>query len=751
MLLRSPRSLPSFAFGVIALVLSTACGGGDGGTSPTPSPTPGGFSLTASTTPSDIIQSGSGTAAVTVTRTGSFSGAVSITAEGAPAGVTVTPTSTTVASGTSSATLSINVSLNVVAGTYPITIRGQATGLSDQTTTLSLRVVTRPPSVTLSRATSTALSQNAGGVPLTFVVILSRIEFLGGVTLTATGLPTGVTASFTPVGDGVNSSTVTLTAAASTAPGTYNFQVRAEGAGITPATLPVSVTIIGPASVVVGVSRPIVLMPQNGSSSLSVTLERTNFTGGITLAAVGLPTGVTATFANNPATANGTTLSLQSAASTNPGTYIITITAAAAGITGSSTTLTLTISPLSTSGNITFKFCGAAETLPIWFGFVTGRNWSRILPASANTFSFDFVNPGTTGSVAWVTRNGPDDYRVTVHSAGPEDMAVIAASLCPSPNNRSVSGTVAGLASTDFPQVVFGPRSPTPTPTASAPGFTITGLPDGALDLLASRLTVSGNALVVDKLILNRALNPANGGSVGTLDFNGGTAIAPETKTLTVQGAAADEQVVGTATLRTAGGALLSLGSSVFAVGTSTAAYRHVPLAAMLAGDHHLVQASATRTDGTSSISRSVSQPTSAGANLSMVLGQVPGEPHVFALSNANDRTRFNTLIPVQTDYGRYYIAGWFQQSGAVRREMVVNVTHAASTETTGTFGVNISVSAPDFTNAPGFDPLWEPRSALTTTYFISVAGWSATGGLAAPLQDGVITRSYTRTAPVPQ
>lgn len=750
------RSLPSFRIRracIVAATLLAACGGGgDGSTTPTPNPAPtGSFSVTAVQAPADIIQSGSGTATVNVSRSGSFTGAVSIAVEGAPSGVTITPTTATVAAGSTSTTLAIDVSLNVPAGTYPITIRGQAAGQADQTTTLSLRVTTRPASVVMTRATSSALSMNAGGVPLNFVLVLNRTEFLGSVTLSATGLPTGVTATFTPVGEGINSATVTLTAAQSAAPGSYSFVVRAEGVGITASTLAVSVTVVGPAAVVVGVSRPVVLMPQNGSGSLSVTLARTNFTSAVTLAAVGVPTGVTATFADNPTARNSTTLSLQAAANTNPGTYVLTITASAPGVASSSATLSLTVSPASTSGNITFRFCGAPEDLPIWFGFASGRNWARIQPTAANTFSFDFVNSGATGSIAWVTQHGTDDYRVTVHTAGPEDMAVIAASLCPSPNNRSASGTVSGITTTDVAQVVFGPQSPNPAPTATSPAFTITALPEGALDLLASRLTVSGSALVVDKLILNRALNPANGGSLGTLDFNGSGAIAPETKTLTVQGAAADEQVIGTALLRTAGGSTLSLGSTVVPLGTTTTSYRHVPLAALLAGDYHIIQASSTRTVGTASVTRSVSQTIGAGANLSLALGQVPGEPNVIVSASGNGRARHTTFIPVQSDYARHYTAGWFQQTGALRREFTMYVTQAASTETTGNFGVNITVAAPDFTNAPGFDPLWEPRAGLSTNYLISVAGWNATGGLAAPLQEGVITRRYTRTAPVPE
>jgi hypothetical protein len=84
------------------------------------------------------VQAGSGTATVDVARTGSFAGAVSISVEGAPTGVTVTPSTGTIASGSTSATLAIAVSLNVPAGTYPLTVRGQASGQTDKTAALSL-------------------------------------------------------------------------------------------------------------------------------------------------------------------------------------------------------------------------------------------------------------------------------------------------------------------------------------------------------------------------------------------------------------------------------------------------------------------------------------------------------------------------------------------------------------------------------------------------------------------------------------
>jgi len=256
-----------------------------------------------------MVQTGAGSAIVTVSRTGSFSGAVSLSVEGAPSGVTVTPSSATVASGATTSTLAIDVSLNVPAGSYPLTIRGQATGQSAQSTTLTLTVVTRPASVSLSRSTAGALSTNAGGPAIAFTVILNRIEFLGAITLeVASGLPTGVTAAFVNSPTAGNSIGVTFAVAANTAPGSYTAELRASGTGISLATLSVPFTVVGPGSLTVAASRSAVSIAQNGSGVTSITVTRTNFTGAVTLAVAGLPAGATGTFGVNPIASNGATL-----------------------------------------------------------------------------------------------------------------------------------------------------------------------------------------------------------------------------------------------------------------------------------------------------------------------------------------------------------------------------------------------------------------------------------------------------------
>jgi hypothetical protein len=98
----------------------------------------GGYTLALSSTTLNLVPGTSGNVTVNVNRTAPFTGAVSVAASGAPANVTVTPNPLSITG--ASGQLSISVAAGVAAGSYPITLRGTATGATDQTLTLTLAV-----------------------------------------------------------------------------------------------------------------------------------------------------------------------------------------------------------------------------------------------------------------------------------------------------------------------------------------------------------------------------------------------------------------------------------------------------------------------------------------------------------------------------------------------------------------------------------------------------------------------------------
>jgi subtilase family serine protease len=197
------------------------------------------FSLSASPSSVSVAQGKSGTSTITSTVSGGFSSAVALSASGQPSGVTVTFSPTSIAapgSGTSGVTLA--VASTTAAGTYPITITGTGGGQT-HTTTISLTVTgqtTGAFTVSVS-PTSGYLYQGQSG----YAVVTTSVSggFNSAVTLSASGVPSGVTVSFSPssiAAPGSGSSDFNLTVSRTAATGTYPITITGTGGGQTQTT-----------------------------------------------------------------------------------------------------------------------------------------------------------------------------------------------------------------------------------------------------------------------------------------------------------------------------------------------------------------------------------------------------------------------------------------------------------------------------------------------------------------------------------
>lgn len=118
-------------------------------------------------------------------------------------------------------------------------------------------------------------------------------------------------------------------------------------------------------------------------------------------------------------------------------------------------------------------------------------------------------------------------------------------------------------------------------------------------------------------------------------------------------------------------------------------------------------------------------------------------DPTVIVLESSPARIRFSTGVPLQSDYTRLYTAGWYQQSGGTRRDITLTISEAMSAITNGN---SVQMRVPNFSAAPGWDQLWESRPGIEATWLVSASGWTASGGLAAPVANAVVARSYVRT-----
>lgn len=195
------------------------------------------FTLSASPASVSVVQGNSGSSTITSTAVDGFDSAVALSVTGAPAGVTVSLSSTSIAApGSGTSTLTLAVASTTAAGTYTITVTGTGGGIT-QTATVSL-TVTAPVvgGFTISVSpTSGSLARGQSGYAV--VTITASGGFNSAVALSATGVPSGVTGSFSPTSiTGSGTSNFTLTVSRTAPTGTYPITITGTGGGITHST-----------------------------------------------------------------------------------------------------------------------------------------------------------------------------------------------------------------------------------------------------------------------------------------------------------------------------------------------------------------------------------------------------------------------------------------------------------------------------------------------------------------------------------
>jgi hypothetical protein len=175
------------------------------------------FTLTPASPTLSLLANQGGTDGITITDASGFSGAVTLSVSGLPAGAS---------SAFSGTTLVVFPNSSTVSGTYPLTITGTS-GTYTATTTVSL-VIGRQASFALTPASASVTV--APGAPVSDAISLTPSGgFSGTVSFAASGLPSGVTAAFSPASS-ASGTTVTFTASASAAVGTTSVTITGTAA-----------------------------------------------------------------------------------------------------------------------------------------------------------------------------------------------------------------------------------------------------------------------------------------------------------------------------------------------------------------------------------------------------------------------------------------------------------------------------------------------------------------------------------------
>jgi uncharacterized membrane protein len=371
--------------------------------------------------------------------------------------------------------------LTMVVGT------NKATGDFTTVAFLGVTQVSGSPTFSISAAPSSLTIQQGNQGTSTITTTISG-GFNSAISLSASGMPSGVGVSFSPQtipAPGSGSSTMTITVGSSTPVGTYPITVTGNGGGMqqnTTVTLTVTAQQQPSFSISASPSSLTIQQGNQGTSTITTTISG-GFNSTISLSASGMPSGVGVSF--NPQTipapgSGSSTMTITVSSSTPTGTYPMTVTGNGGGLQRNATVMltvaaqggpnfTISASPSSLSiatGNmgtstITTTVSGgfnssislSATGAPA--GVSIGFNPQTIPPpgngnSTMTIFVFRSTKPGTypitvTGSgggikqstIVMLTVVASEDFQL---SASPASVSVVQGS----PGTTTITSTIAG-------------------------------------------------------------------------------------------------------------------------------------------------------------------------------------------------------------------------------------------------------------------------------------------------------------------
>jgi len=476
------------------------------------------FTLAAAPASLSVTPGTSGSSALTLAPLNGFTGAASLTVAGLPAGVTAVFNPASISS---AGTLTLTASASAVPGSATLTVTATSGGISAKAA-LALTVAP-PPGFTLS-SSPTSVNLAAGGTATATIAVQPAGGFGGTVAFAASGLPTGVTASFSPA-SATASSALTLTAASSAAAGTWQLSVKGTSGSLT-ATVAIAVTVAPPPGFAITLAPASLSVAQGASGTSTVTVAPAKgFTGNVNLAIAGLPPGVTAAF--SPASTSSTsTLTLTASSSASTGAVTATVTATSGSISAKATVaLTVAAGP-------SFTLAAAPASLSVQQG---QSGTSTITLAAVNGFTGTVnlaigglptgvaaaFSPGATGSTVTLT--------LTASATAPTGSATV--TLTGTSGSLSAKATIAltvAAAVSGFNLTSSAPNVNVPAGGAGSASIGVQPLGGfgGTVALTASGLPTGVTA----------AFSPASTNAASTLTFTAAASAAVGASQVTVKG-----------------------------------------------------------------------------------------------------------------------------------------------------------------------------------------------------------------------
>lgn len=529
------------------------------------------FSISAAPAAVSLTAGDGATSNITVARSGGFSGKVTLSVEGAPSGMTASIAPAALEANETSALLTLTSTAAAVPGNYSLSVSGSGGGVANQSTAIAV-TITAAEGLSISTTTG-AVEINAGGTASTGVSIVRSGGYAADVSLSVEGLPSGLSASFSPatLSGSTIAATLTLSADAALVIGDYQLTVvasgPASGGGAVSANSTLQLSVLSPKSYTINAGA--FAISRGDTASHAVTLSRSGgFDGKVTLSVSGLPDGVVVNISPAGSTGNNFELHFLVATSVAPGNYTATITGSTQGMADVVTTFTFTVNTGSGGGggNVVWTFCNV-NRYPTWFAVQNGSGaWTTVNASGSGsdnrTYSFTVDDRGGVAyAIPGFSTTGTE---LTVYYMSRLELQASGTQECVnSPAKHDLSGTVAGVVSGGFGNSAtiwlgFG------SGTASADGpYTLTGALVGPSDLLAVRSAIDMTSfkMTPNKAILRRNVNYT--GSIPLVDFGSSEAFNPLAATYTISGLAGETDMVATSSFSTVNGMVGSFTSNL--------------------------------------------------------------------------------------------------------------------------------------------------------------------------------------------
>jgi uncharacterized membrane protein len=351
-------------------------------------------------------------------------------------------------------------------------------------------------------ATPASLTVTQGTSGTVTIGVARTGTFTGAVALTASGLPSGVTAVFSPASATGASSTLTLTASSTATAGAATITVTGTSGTLT-RTGTVALTVqpaVTPDFALT--AAPGTLSVNRGASGTStVSITRTGgFAGTVTLSATGVPAGVSASF--SPASVTGTSSVLTFAVSTTatPGTYPVTVTGTSGAL---SRTASVTLFIPGTDPGFSLTITPGSLTLPRGGSATTTLSFVRSSFTSPINCSVSGLPAGVTASLSPTSITGTSAVLTFTASTTAALGAATGTIICTGGNvTRTATVVLTVVDAADF-SLVASPTAVTVAQGASAPATLTIGRTGGFTGTVA--LTASGLPAGV-----TAAFNPAS-------------------------------------------------------------------------------------------------------------------------------------------------------------------------------------------------------------------------------------------------